>query len=111
MAEYAIAIAAVVTALAAVQTYVRRALQARFYNAVSSQHFLAVPQYEPYYLTAPGGNTITTGKQAVSVRSAGHYTVTPTQVTGSATTETALSPLAPGQTNGDNAFQKEWPAL
>ena len=75
--EYAILVGAVVTALAAMQTYLRRGLQARIADAGMRDAIPGttdVPQYEPYY------NVSSTG--ILGVKTTGNYTITPGGVTG-----------------------------
>jgi uncharacterized protein (UPF0333 family) len=105
--EYSLLIGVVITALIAVQTYVRRALQARAYTAASI-NAAAPPQYEPYYYRAPGGVNNTTGESNTRTRTAANYQISSGKVTGSAITEVAPQPINDA---GDTSYQREWPAL
>lgn len=100
-------IVAVATALLAIQTYVRRGLQARMRTA--SEIAGAPPQYEPYYVEAPGtswGNNTTTESRA-RTRTQGHYRIRPDAVTGNAVTEIEPQALS----DGNISYQVEWPPL
>jgi len=106
--EYALLIAAVATALVTMQTYVRRGVQARMRNL--SDEGPSLGQYEPYYLSAPGGpssGNFTTGEGRTSVATQGHYVIRPDRVTGSAVTNTTPEAL----NSGANSYQYDWPPL
>ena len=73
--DYVILIGVVVGALGAMQTYVRRGLQARMYDALRAGK--SEPrQYEPHYLTA---------ESQLAVKTVGNYTFHPDSVTGEGT--------------------------
>lgn len=107
LTEYALLLAVVATTLAGMQTYVRRGVQARL-RSVSDIGRVA-PQYEPYYVQAPGsnsGNNITTQSRS-RVRTKGHYRITPDNITGNAVTEIEPQALE----DGNVSSQVEWPPL
>jgi hypothetical protein len=106
LSEYVLLIATVASVVLGMQTYVRRGLQARFRDASESSGRPA-PQYEPYYLAAPGGSNNTTSERRTRVRTAGHYRIRPDRITGNAVTE--VEPQALG--DGNYSYQVEWPPL
>ena len=76
--DYEILLGVVTAVLSGMQTYVRRAIQARMVDAAlrGLPAGSPVPQYEPYYLTSGG---------KLAVKTLATYNVSPGSVTGSAT--------------------------
>lgn len=73
--DYVLLIGVVVGALGAMQTYMRRGLQARMYDALRAGS--SEPrQYEPHYVG---------GESQLAVKTMGRYTFSPTGVTGEGT--------------------------